>query len=192
MASRAPFDWGESLPVLESARLRLRMLRDEDVPALFEIFGDSEVMRYWSSPALTDKAGARALLDDIRRHFAARSLFQWGIARRDDDAIVGTATIFQIDREHRRGEIGFAIGRAHWGRGFASEAVTTLIRFAFEQLHLHRIEADPDPQNAASIRVLERQGFKREGLLRERYFLDGEPQDAEYYGLLRREWTNPS
>ena len=67
--------------------------------------------------------------------------------------------------------------------------MTLLIRFAFEQLDLHRIEADPDPQNAASIKLLLKQGFKREGLLRERYFLNGEPQDAEYYGLLRREWT---
>jgi RimJ/RimL family protein N-acetyltransferase len=64
-----------------------------------------------------------------------------------------------------------------------------LIRFAFGQLDLHRLEADADPLNAASIAVLERQGFKREGLLRERYFMQGEPQDAAYYGLLRREWT---
>lgn len=67
--------------------------------------------------------------------------------------------------------------------------MAALIRFAFEQLDLHRLEADPDPRNAASIRILERQGFKHEGLLRERYFLDGVPQDAAYYGLLRREWT---
>lgn len=185
----ASYDWGEALPTLEGARVQLRPLGGGDVPALFEIFGDEQVMRYWSSPALKDLAGARALLDDIRRHFAAKTLFQWGIARREDGGIIGTTTIFQIDHEHRRGEIGFAIGRDHWGHGYASEAVTLLIRFAFEQLDLHRLEADPDPQNLGSIRVLERQGFKREGLLRERYFLDGEPQDAEYYGLLRREWS---
>ena len=189
MASEAHFDWGAALPILEGPRLRLRPLGDDDVPALFEIFGDEQVMRYWSSSALKDIAGARALLDDIRAHFAARTLFQWGIARLQNDVIVGTTTIFQIDHEHRRGEIGFAIGREHWGRGYASEAVTLLIRFAFEQLDLHRIEADPDPQNAASIKLLMKQGFKREGLLRERYFLNGKPQDAEYYGLLRREWT---
>ncbi|MDQ3070043.1 MAG: GNAT family N-acetyltransferase [Acidobacteriota bacterium] len=182
------YSWGESLPPLDAPRVRLRPLRDDDVPALFEIFGDPDAMRYWSAPPLADMDGARALLEDIRRHFAARTLFQWGIALRADDRVIGTVTIFQIDNDHRRAEIGFALGRAQWGNGYASSAVTALIRFAFETLDLHRIEADPDPQNAASISVLVKQGFKREGFLRERYWLNGEPQDAEYYGLLRREW----
>lgn len=188
MASEPTFDWGEALPVLEGVRVRLRPLGDADVPALFAIFGDVEAMRYWGTPALADLDGARDLLEDIRRHFAAKTLFQWGVARRDDDAVIGTTTIFQLDHVNRRGEIGFAIDRAQWGQGYASDAVTTLIRFAFEQLELHRIEADPDPNNAASIKVLRKQGFVREGLLRERYLVHGEVQDAEYYGLLRREW----
>ncbi|MEX2271501.1 MAG: GNAT family protein [Vicinamibacterales bacterium] len=189
MSSETRFSWGASLPVLESARLALRPLGDEDVPALFGIFGDTEVTRFWSWPAFTDIAAARALLDDIRRHFAARTLFQWGIELRATGEIIGTCTLFHIDEAHRRGEIGCAIARAHWGYGYASDALTTLLRFAFEQLDLHRIEADPDPQNVASIRLIERQGFKREGYLRERYFLNGEPQAALAYGLLRREWT---
>jgi [ribosomal protein S5]-alanine N-acetyltransferase len=190
MTSHTPFEWGSALPVIPAGRVTLRPLRDADVPALFEIFGDVEAMRFWGSPPLQDLAAAHALLDDIRRHFAARTLFQWGVARSDDDAVIGTTTIFQIDHEHRRGVIGFAIRRGDWRRGYASDAVTALIRFAFAQLDLHRLEADPDPHNAASIAVLEKQGFKREGLLRERYFLNGETQDAAYYGLLRREWRH--
>jgi RimJ/RimL family protein N-acetyltransferase len=182
------FTWDE-MPRIDGGRVRLRPLAGADVPALFETFGDPEVMRYWSSPPLTGLAAARELLDDIHRHFENKTLFQWGITRAGDDLVIGTTTIFQIDRDHRRAEIGFALGRAHWGKGYASSAVTALIRFAFETLDLHRLEADPDPQNAASIAVLVKQGFKREGFLRERYFLNGEPQDAEYYGLLRREWT---
>ena len=190
MTAGEGFQWGESLPRVTGERVTLRPLGDGDLPALLEIFGDREVMQFWSSPPIAGADGARALLDDIRGHFKARTLFQWGIARADDDEIVGTTTIFHVDGEHRRGEIGFALGRAHWGRGYASDAVTLLIRFAFEQLDLHRLEADPDPQNLASIKVLEKQGFKYEGLLRERYFLAGSPQDAAYYGLLRNEWTH--
>ena len=182
------FAWDE-MPRIDGERVRLRPLTESDVPALFAVFGDPQVMRYWSSPPLANMAAARALLDHIHAHFARKTLFQWGIARIEDDGVVGTTTIFQIDNDHRRAEIGFALARAQWGKGYASDAVTSLIRFAFETLDLHRLEADPDPQNAASIAVLRKQGFKREGLLRERYFLNGEPQDAEYYGLLRREWT---
>ena len=182
------FAWDE-MPRISGERVRLRALVDTDVPALFEIFGDPEVMRYWSSPPLSDMAGAHALLADIRQHFDRKTLFQWGVTRADDDLVIGTTTIFQIDHDHRRAEIGFALGRAHWGKGYASDAVAALIRFAFETLDLHRLEADADPANTASIAVLTKQGFKREGYLRERYCLNGEAQDAEYYGLLRREWT---
>jgi ribosomal-protein-alanine N-acetyltransferase len=182
------FAWDE-MPRIDGGRVRLRPLVEEDVPALFEIFSDPEVMRFWSSPPLDDIAAAHALLADIHRHFEAKTLFQWGVVRLDDDRVIGTTTIFQIDHDHRRAEIGFALGRAHWGQGYASDAVTALIRFAFDTLDLHRIEADADPRNAASIGVLIKQGFQREGLLRERYFLNGEPQDAEYYGLLRKDWT---
>lgn len=183
-------EWGSTLPVLEGRRIRLRALADRDVPGLFEIFGDPEAMRYWSAPPLADAAAARALLEEIRGYFSTRTLFQWGIARRDDDRLLGTTTLYHIDEQHRRGEIGFAVARTYWGHRYASEAVTTLVRFAFERLDLHRLEADPDPQNIASIRVLEKQGFKYEGLLRERYLLNGVAMDAAYYGLLRREWTS--
>ncbi|MDQ3169051.1 MAG: GNAT family N-acetyltransferase [Acidobacteriota bacterium] len=182
------FAWDE-MPRISGERVRLRPLVETDVPALYAVFSDPDVMRYWSSPPLESVAAARALLDDIHAHFARKTLFQWGIVRADDDLVIGTTTIFQIDPDHRRAEIGFALGREHRGRGYASDAVTSLIRFAFDTLDLHRLEADPDPQNAASIAVLKKQGFKREGFLRERYFLSGKPQDAEYYGLLRREWT---
>lgn len=188
-AMAAGFNWGERLPALGAARVGLRWLETADVPALFEVFSDPEVMQYWSSTPLVDLAAASGLLRHIHDHFAARTLFQWGIARRADDRVIGTCTLFNLDVENRRGEIGFALGRAHWGQGLAAEAVGTLIGFAFGALALHRLEADVDPRNAASLRALERQGFRREGYLRERFHVGGETQDSVFLGLLRREWT---
>ena len=77
-----------------------------------------------------------------------------------------------------------------WGRGLAHEALTALLNHAFGAMGLHRLEADIDPRNAASIRSVERLGFKLEGRLRERYFLAGEIQDSVIYGLLAPEWTS--
>jgi RimJ/RimL family protein N-acetyltransferase len=188
----ASYRWGDHLPALGTPRTRLRGLTDGDAPDLLSIFGDPEVMRYWSSAPLPDLAAALALVGDIRRHFEARTLFQWGIARREDDRVIGTCTLFRLDSAHRRGELGFALGREHWRRGLATEAVARVIRFAFELLDLHRIEADVDPRNQASLRVLEKQGFRREGHLRERYHVNGEIQDAVFLGLLRPEWTPPA
>jgi [ribosomal protein S5]-alanine N-acetyltransferase len=178
----------DRLPTLDTARLRLRWLTPDDVPALFAVFGDPEVCRYWSRPALADVDAARALQAEIAEAFADRSLFQWGIARRDTDAIVGTCTLATLSAEHARAEVGFALARACWGRGYVAEALPAMVRFAFETLGLHRLEADADPRNAASIRALERVGFVREGYQRERYHMLGEWQDGVLFGLLRREW----
>ena len=179
----------DSLPTITTERLWLRWLTPDDVPALAAIFGDAEVCRFWSSPALSDVAAAEALHSEIVRGFAARSLFQWGIAERATSAVVGTCTLASLSSEHRRAEVGFALARATWGRGYISEALPALLDFAFNTLDLHRLEADVDPRNVRSIRVLERLGFEREGYLRERYHVNGELQDAVLYGLLRRDWV---
>lgn len=179
-----------TLPTLSTERLHLRWLLPGDVQALFSIFGDADVCRYWSSPPLSNVAAAEALLADIVRGFETRRLFQWGIARRDSGEVIGTCTLADLSAEHRRAALGFALGRPHWGRGFMKEALAAVLRFAFEELALCRLEADVDPRNRASIRLLERMAFRQEGYLRERYHLSGEVQDALIYGLLAREWAD--
>jgi [ribosomal protein S5]-alanine N-acetyltransferase len=145
-------------------------------------------MRYWSSPPLKDREAARTLLSDIHDKFQRREYFQWGIARLKDDTLIGISTLFHVESNNHRAEIGYALGREHWGSGYIQEAVRALLGYAFSELNLHRIEADVDPRNKASIRTLERLGFQKEGYLRERWKVNGEIQDALFYGLLRREW----
>lgn len=179
-----------TLPVLDTDRLRLRTLVPGDIPALFSIFGDAEVCRYWSSPPLPSLAEADALYASIEDGFETRTLFQWGIELRDTHGIIGTCTLASLSEQHRRGEVGFALGRAHWRMGYVSEALVALVRFAFDELALHRLEADVDPRNHASLRALERLGFERDGYLRERYQVAGEIQDAVLLGLLRPQWES--
>lgn len=182
----------ERLPTLETARLRLRAVVPADVPDLLAVFGDPVVCRYWSRPPLADVAEADALQQEIAALFAERTLFQWAIAERASDRLVGTCTLADLSVEHRRAALGYAVGRAAWGRGYATEALRALLDLAFGALALHRLEADVDPRNAASIRVLERLGFRHEGHQRERWHLQGEVQDAVLYGLLAREWRAAS
>lgn len=177
-------------PVLGTPRLTLRPLREADVAALFQIFSNPEAMRYWSSPPMKDVADAESLLREIQRYAEAETLFQWGIARREDDYVIGTCTLFRINQEHRRGELGYILRRDLWGHGFATEALTALVNHAFGTLGLHRVEADIDPRNTGSLRLVERLGFKKEGHLRERYFVAGDIQDSVIYGLLAPDWRS--
>src|SRR5262249_7799581 len=134
------FDWGDRLLTLPGRRLDLRWLTQDDAPDVLAIFGDPEVMRYWSSPPLQDLAGATALIQEIHDLFRARQLFQWGVCSRASGRVFGTCTLYNLSLAHRRAEVGFAIARASWGQGFATEALELLIGFCFGTLGLHRLE----------------------------------------------------
>lgn len=180
-------DLGDRLPTLDAGRVRLRWLTEADVPALLSIFGDPAVTRYWGFGTLPDLAAAATLLADIHGQFRAGTLFQWGVEA--GGAVVGTCTLAALDPANRRAELGFALGRAHWGRGHMAAALPAVLGFAFGRLGLHRVFADADPRNDPSIRQLEKLGFRREGVLRQHYLAAGEWQDGVVYGLLRSEWV---
>lgn len=175
----------QTLTNIAAERVILRPLTAADAVALFAIFSQPDVMRYWSSPPLQNRQEAEDMLAQIQAALTLRLFCQWGIARREDQLLIGTCTLYHFDEQNRRAEIGFALGSEHWGRGYMREALTALLERAFGDWNLHRIEADVDPRNAAS---LERLGFQREGYLRERWLVGGESQDSVILGLLRREW----
>jgi RimJ/RimL family protein N-acetyltransferase len=177
---------------LTTPRLILRPLVEVDVPALFAIFSHPEVMRYWSSPPLTEIEQARHLLQDIQAGYQTEAYWQPGIERRSDGALIGTCTLFAFHTASRRAEVGYALGRPYWGAGYMVEALTALITYAFGALDLHRLEADIDPRNTASARLLERLGFQKEGHLRERWIVNDEISDTAWYGLLCRQWAGQS
>lgn len=186
--SLRPPELGERLPPLDGDGVRLRWMTDDDLDDLLAIWGDPTVMRFMARPPLDGRRATEAFLDSIRRGFTSKSLFQWGFTTRDDDRIIGTCTLADLDWPHRRAELGYALHRDHWRRGLTSRAVRPVLAFAFDTLGLHRVEAETDPRNLGSIRLLERMGFVAEGRLRERYFQAGEIQDASLFGLLANDW----
>ena len=191
------------LPTLVTPRLHLRWLDERDVPDLFTIYSDPQVARYTSRPPLKDHAEALAYLHEIYRFKSSRDGFQWGVTLAEGDGaedprlghglgrVLGTLWLGHIDEKQGRAEVGYVLGRAAWGNGYIHEALGALLGFAFGALGLRRLEADVDPRNERSIRVAERLGFVREGLLRERWLVGGELQDTLLFGLLAREWRGP-
>lgn len=175
-------------PILETPRLVLRALRDEDASALYAIHSDPVTMRYWATPPWSSPDQAQAMLARARDGFAAGDALRFAVIERDGDALVGTCTLFGIDATHRRAEVGYVLARERWGRGVMREALTALLDYAFGPLGLHRVEADVDPRNVASVGLLERLGFAREGLLRERWRVSGEVSDSVFLGLLEPAW----
>jgi ribosomal-protein-alanine N-acetyltransferase len=182
------FEWGLHLPTLRAPRLTLRTLTEPDVADVLAVFSDPLVLRYWDGPLITTQQDAMQYIERIHYGFRRRELMQWAIADAATDAVIGTCTLTHLSTTHERAEVGFALRQMRWGQGLGSEAVTTAIDFAFQELGLHRIEADVDPRNERSLRLLDRLGFHREGHLRERYYMNGERQDAVMMAVLKAEW----
>ena len=183
-----PDPFGDSLPDLRTGRLRLRHPRATDADAVFSIFGDLRAMRYWSHEPLESFDAAHDYLESIDEGFAERSLFQWAITELGNDLLIGTVTLTAWDRVNRHAEVGFVLHPSQWGKGIASEAVRAVLTFGFERMNLHRVEAELDPRNTASARLLDRLRVEKEGLLRERWYLYDEWCDSALYGLLRRDF----
>ncbi|MFC0677022.1 GNAT family N-acetyltransferase [Lysobacter korlensis] len=176
------------MTVLDGLRVRLRAFRDDDLPQFFALHSDPRVMRYWSFAAWTDLSQAQAYFESAKAGRDPDRMLCRVIALPADDRLIGAVTLYAINREQGRAEIGYALSSAHWGHGYAREAVQLVITHAFDVLGLRRIEADIDPRNAASCRLVEQLGFVREGLLRERWHVAGELCDTVLYGLLARDW----
>lgn len=181
-----------AFPTLVTERLVLRETADHDVEAVFAMESDPVAMRYWSKPPMQDISEARASVERAMGFFGARTALRWSIARPADDRMLGHVSLFSFNEQSGRAEIGYGLQRPHWGRGFMHEALTAVVDHAFGPLGLRRLEADIDPRNQASVRALERLGFAREGLLRERWQVADEISDSVLMGLLAREWRGPA
>ncbi|GAB2613923.1 GNAT family N-acetyltransferase [Novilysobacter erysipheiresistens] len=178
----------DDLPLLEGARVRLRGFREDDLGDFYAVHSDPVVNRYWSFPAWTDPSQARDYFASAIGGRDADRMLCWAIADLDNDRLIGATTLFAINRPQGRAEVGYALSASHWGRGLAQEALRLVLGHAFDALELRRIEADIDPRNAGSCRLIERMGFVREGLLRERWCVAGEVSDSAIYGLLATDW----
>ncbi len=175
-------------PILTTERLVLRPMTMDDAADLFAVFSDPAVVRYWSAEPWTSISFAEQSIGRALENYREQSEVRFGIALRDTGSLIGTVNLHHVFPQNRRCEIGYALGSPHWGKGYATEALTAALDYGLYELHLNRIEADIDPRNAASAGVLERLGFRKEGYMPERWFVHGEMADTINYGLLRSYW----
>ena len=141
-------------------------------------------MRFWSREPIATPGEARTLLARDLEWVASGEALCWAIAQPDTDRLIGKVNLYLFERASRRAEIGYVLGRAHWGRGLMTEALAAVLGYAFDDLELHRIEADVDPEHAASLALLGKFGFRREGLFRDRWYVHGKWHDSVMLGLL--------
>jgi len=169
-------------PILETPRLRLLPMTRNHAPDLHAAFSDLETQfDDWPASLPVEEIAER--LDE--RYVRSETISAWVLSDKETEKVIGWITVRFDQPPHNRAELGYALARSAWRQGYATEAGRELLGHLFGTLALNRIEAFPHPENEASIRLLERLGFQREGVARKRHFMSGEFHDAAMYGLLR-------
>lgn len=174
---------------IATQRLLLKPLVSADAPALFDIFSDPEVMKYWNTKPWPSIEKAESFIASSTQEMISDSTLTLGIYLQETDQLAGKIMLFNYSKTSKRAEIGFGVGREYWGKGIVMEAATALIEFAFNRLQLRRLEAEIDPDNTNSSKALQRLGFVQEGLLKQRWEVDGVVSDSALYGLLAESWS---
>jgi RimJ/RimL family protein N-acetyltransferase len=172
-----------TLPILETERLVLRRMMRYDAPALHTMLSDPETMRYWSTPPHPTIAETEAWVAEGLGAMARGDGHDFVVL--ESDRLIGRVAFWMGN------EIGFLFSRAVWGKGYAQEAMNAVLRYGFDQLGFKSVRADVDPENARSLKLLERVGFQRTGFA-EKTFKIGERWVDSVYLELRAEAFIPS
>ena len=175
-------------PELESERLIYREINSEDVEEIFKIYSNPEVAKYdWFTPINT-KDDALSIINCYKKEFENKEEITWGVARKNDNKIIGYCNLGSFDDDSIRSEIGYGFNREEWNKGYATEAIKVLVKFGFEVMSFNRIEATVTLGNDASIKALKKASFIQEGILRERTIMKGEFVDDVILAILKKDY----
>ncbi len=177
-----------NFPFIETNRLLLREIVKDDANDILKYLSDEEVMKYYGlapfktiNEVLNEISWYQSILNE-------QTGIRWGITLKGKDEVIGSCGFLNRVSEHYRTEIGYELSRDYWGHGIASEALEAVIRYGFKYLKLQRVEALVEPPNIPSQKLIEKNGFIREGLLRKYEFTCGKFDDLYMYSLLKQDF----
>jgi ribosomal-protein-alanine N-acetyltransferase len=173
-----------SSPQLFSPRLKLRAATDNDAAEIYSMRSNEDVMKYIDRPLPASVIEVGEWIKKVDLLQQKNESILWAITLKDSDTLIGTIGYWQILLEHYRAEIGYMLNPAYQGKGIMSEALNTVIQYGFNKIKLHSIEANANPANQASIKLLEKTGFVREGYFKENYYFNGNSLDSAIYSLI--------
>ncbi|WP_028115117.1 GNAT family N-acetyltransferase [Ferrimonas senticii] len=180
-------------PVLETNRLRLTELLDEDAESVFDLFSDESVTEYYDLEAFNDLSQAHNLIKFFRNRFEEKLGIRWAIRLKETNELIGTCGFNSWNAKMKNAVLGYDLLPRHWGMGYTTEAVHRIVTAAFDgELpcgELHRIQGDTIPGNTASESVLVKVGFKEEGLRRHSGYWKNKFHDLKCFGLIKTEYS---
>lgn len=176
----------EPFPNLETERLFLRRVADSDVNEILELRSNVETMKYIPRPLLKTVEDALEHIATIDAKIKNQEGINWAITLKGSAKLIGLLGHYRIQPENFRAEIGYMLLPKFHGKGIIAEAVKETVKYGFEVMKLHSIEAVIDPSNLASEKVLQKTGFIKEAHLKENEFFEGRFWDSVIYSILNK------
>lgn len=173
-------------PVIETERIILDRLNNKDIQEVFELRSNPEIMKFIPRPLAKNHEDALEHIKIINDKIEDNTGINWSIRLKENPKLLGIIGFYRLQPENYRAEIGYMLSADYHGKGIIPEAVNRLIKFGFEDLKLHSIEAVIDPENHASEKVLQKCGFVKEAHLKESEFWEGKFLDKVIYSLLEK------
>lgn len=180
-------EWRE-FPELETPRLRLRPVTEQDAKPLFGIFGSEQVMRYYGRHPMIELMEAEEMIERFRLLYLELRGIRWGIEMKQEQRLIGTVGFHSWVHGFQRAELGYELETTAQGQGYATEALEAAISYGFGPMGLNRISALVYPDNDASARLLQRMGFRLEGLLEQYALFCERYEDLHMFGLVKQRW----
>jgi ribosomal-protein-alanine N-acetyltransferase len=175
----------DTFPVLKTDRLTLREIRVSDSTEIFAMRASGRVNQFIARDNMTKPEDAVLLAERTLLAYNNKQAIGWAGILRESNEIIGTCGFNQIDFHNLRAEIGGELSVDYWGKNVALEAVEAIIRFGFDTMNLHTIEAKVSPGNRGAIFLMEKIGFRKEAHYADRIFFNGAFSDMAVYTLIR-------
>lgn len=173
-------------PNLETERLLLRRVNESDVNEVFALRSNPETMKYIPRPLVKTIDDAFEHIAMINAKIENNEGINWAITYKGSPKLIGILGHYRIKPEHHRAEIGYMLHKEHNGKGIITEAVQEVVKYGFNEMKLHSIEAIIDPENFGSEKVLQKCGFIKEAHFKENEFFEGRFIDSVIYSILNK------
>lgn len=177
-------------PMLHAGPVLLRQLNTGDIQGIFQLRSRPELSKYIHRALNTHESEAAAFIERINGAITRNECLYWAITLPEKDQLIGTFCLWNISTINQRAEIGYELLTEYHGKGYVHHSMQAVVNYAFEVIGLHSLEAVVNPENQASIKLLERNHFKREALFTENEFHNGRFTDTAIYSLLKAWWKD--
>ncbi|MEH7526284.1 GNAT family protein [Bacillus sp. JJ1503] len=176
-----------NFPKLETERVILRKLQMNDAPAMFSYFSKDEVTKFYDLTTFTSEKQAEGLIESLLFKYENREQIRWAIVLKETGKLIGTCGFHEIEEEHWKAEVGYELHPDFWRKGIMTEVINAVVQYGLIEIGLNRIEAIYDRRNISSAKVLEKNGFEFEGLLKKRFFKKGQFVDGAIAAILKED-----